>query len=258
MHIGFLILLYFVMRTLYRFFSGYGNPRQILYRLRELLDELVSRERGAANRVSRRGMHYSLPHRRMQLLVDYRSRVRLTLRMEASNPFALSLVRVPRLPFAFLEAFLASDQRLADLPYFPFASSPGVIPELKQRNGFLELLQALERLHFSIRFDRNSISLSKTVRREDLNDAALQQMLQLAESLRQLCSVGLEPIPIQPIESLQKCAYCKEVIQQSELVTYCSLCRTPHHTDCFQLNGSCSVFGCASVKTQETPLTVVG
>jgi len=43
-----------------------------------------------------------------------------------------------------------------------------------------------------------------------------------------------------------KCTICGELIYFSRVL--CSNCDTPHHLDCWEYNGSCSVYGCGSRK----------
>jgi hypothetical protein len=38
------------------------------------------------------------------------------------------------------------------------------------------------------------------------------------------------------------CRVCGESLQKK--IVYCSACRTPHHLDCWQYFGSCSIYGC--------------
>lgn len=40
------------------------------------------------------------------------------------------------------------------------------------------------------------------------------------------------------------CPYCKNPISIEEIVVRCMECKTPHHFDCWNEVGSCSVFGC--------------
>jgi len=42
------------------------------------------------------------------------------------------------------------------------------------------------------------------------------------------------------------CPYCHFPIKHEEAVTVCPSCRMPHHTECWQENGGCTVLGCAS------------
>ncbi|QGJ69359.1 Hypothetical protein PBC10988_10330 [Planctomycetales bacterium 10988] len=59
---------------------------------------------------------------------------------------------------------------------------------------------------------------------------------------------GEEVTPELPV-----CRICGEAI--GEELVYCSHCRTPHHRDCWEYNGSCSVYGCGEVIYREPPDT---
>ncbi len=43
------------------------------------------------------------------------------------------------------------------------------------------------------------------------------------------------------------CSYCQKPIEKSEKSTMCPQCRAPHHQECWQENGGCSVFGCGGL-----------
>ena len=256
--VGLLLLLFYLARGLFsRICFGYRTTAQVFSRSREMLADLILREGGRTYQDGRRRLAFAWPDRKMQVVLERHSRVRLTIRQEGSFPHAVSFIRLPRLIFAFLEAFLSPEQRLETLPYFPFAATRDSIAKLKARPGFGALFQRMNRFRFSVRFHPNGVTLFKWIDREDLNEAAFQEMLSLAEDVVRVCGEVELPIPVQPLESERKCAYCKESIEAEELVTHCSLCGTPHHNDCFEINGKCSVFGCDSRRTVETPLTVI-
>jgi TM2 domain-containing membrane protein YozV len=55
------------------------------------------------------------------------------------------------------------------------------------------------------------------------------------------------------------CPYCRSPIEPGaadELI--CPGCGTPHHSDCFQENGGCTVFGCSSAPADEQKVTLTG
>jgi hypothetical protein len=55
------------------------------------------------------------------------------------------------------------------------------------------------------------------------------------------------------------CPYCRSPIEPGaadELL--CPGCGTPHHSDCFQENGGCTVFGCSSAPADEQKVTLTG
>ena len=51
------------------------------------------------------------------------------------------------------------------------------------------------------------------------------------------------------------CPYCREAILETELVE-CPTCRTPHHRDCWNENGGCTVFGCDHAPVDEPKIAV--
>jgi hypothetical protein len=51
--------------------------------------------------------------------------------------------------------------------------------------------------------------------------------------------------------------YCRVVIDESqEALHVCPDCGTPHHADCFQENGGCTVFGCTAAPAAEPKLSI--
>ena len=55
------------------------------------------------------------------------------------------------------------------------------------------------------------------------------------------------------------CPYCRTEIGEVEGERKdCPTCNTPHHADCFEENGGCTVFGCASAPSDEAKVTVSG
>src|SRR6185437_7006266 len=53
------------------------------------------------------------------------------------------------------------------------------------------------------------------------------------------------------------CPYCRTAFEQPELVKiYCPGCGMPHHEDCFEENGGCTVFGCSRAPADDPKLQV--
>jgi TM2 domain-containing membrane protein YozV len=52
------------------------------------------------------------------------------------------------------------------------------------------------------------------------------------------------------------CPYCRCPLQEGEPQTVCPGCDTPHHSDCFEENGGCTVFGCSHAPSDEPPVHV--
>jgi hypothetical protein len=41
------------------------------------------------------------------------------------------------------------------------------------------------------------------------------------------------------------CKVCAEAIDQGPVI-FCASCRTPHHRECWEYIGACSIYGCGS------------
>lgn len=53
------------------------------------------------------------------------------------------------------------------------------------------------------------------------------------------------------------CPYCRTAVEETEGNTLlCSGCGTPHHSDCFEENGGCTVFGCTAAPPAEPKLSI--
>ena len=53
------------------------------------------------------------------------------------------------------------------------------------------------------------------------------------------------------------CPYCRMPLDEAEgQVTMCQGCGTPHHSDCFEENGGCTVFGCSAAPPPEPKLSI--
>jgi len=53
------------------------------------------------------------------------------------------------------------------------------------------------------------------------------------------------------------CPYCRAAIEPGEADTLlCPGCGTPHHADCFEENGGCTVFGCSAAPAAEPKLSI--
>jgi len=53
------------------------------------------------------------------------------------------------------------------------------------------------------------------------------------------------------------CPYCRTEVGERERKD-CAGCGTPHHPDCFEENGGCTVFGCSNAPSDEAKVTVTG
>ncbi len=53
------------------------------------------------------------------------------------------------------------------------------------------------------------------------------------------------------------CPYCRDAIEQDDRqAVVCQGCGTPHHGDCFEENGGCTVFGCTAAPPAEPKVSV--
>lgn len=52
------------------------------------------------------------------------------------------------------------------------------------------------------------------------------------------------------------CPYCRAPIGDETEILVCSGCGTPHHGDCFEENGGCTVFGCSAAPPAEPKLRI--
>ncbi|MFP5236666.1 MAG: NINE protein [Acidobacteriota bacterium] len=51
------------------------------------------------------------------------------------------------------------------------------------------------------------------------------------------------------------CPYCRSPLEDGEAVV-CEGCATPHHADCLEENGGCTVFGCVKAPPAEPKLSI--
>lgn len=53
------------------------------------------------------------------------------------------------------------------------------------------------------------------------------------------------------------CPYCRTAVVETESdFLLCPGCGTPHHSDCFEENGGCTVFGCSAAPANEPKLSI--
>jgi TM2 domain-containing membrane protein YozV len=53
------------------------------------------------------------------------------------------------------------------------------------------------------------------------------------------------------------CPYCRTAFDETGPArVFCTVCGTPHHEDCYQENGGCTVFGCARAPADDPKLQV--
>ncbi len=52
------------------------------------------------------------------------------------------------------------------------------------------------------------------------------------------------------------CPYCRTPMEDGSALILCPACSTPHHRECWDENGGCTVFGCAEAPIEEAKVVV--
>jgi TM2 domain-containing membrane protein YozV len=52
------------------------------------------------------------------------------------------------------------------------------------------------------------------------------------------------------------CPYCRGPVLAEDVPVVCNGCGAPHHSDCYEENGGCTVFGCACAPPEEPKVSV--
>jgi hypothetical protein len=244
---GILFIIFYAFKFAYRISAGtFYRGGQLFQPALSLVRDLASRSGGTSYRPGWHHLRYYSEDQDLQIDFRFQNRPRLEIRLQHPSTFRFSATRIPRLIFAFLEAYFPSQFQLNGLPYFVVASSPEFLRDLKSRTGFLQLLEQLNNARFSVRLNSSGLYLRKMLSQADLNSETMHGYIDLARNLARICDHAYPEIPVHSLESQMRCAYCKELILENVPVTYCSACNTPHHPECFQLNSRCAVFGCNS------------
>ena len=253
-HVFFLfLLLYYIFR---RLFSKGKRSRRLFSEAVGALTDLSAHRGGRIVQNYHRFVQYESYDQKVRVEVSRHGRPRLTIYIRESFPFSATYYRLPRLVYAFLEEFLAAGLKLDRAPYFVLTTRASDVSLLKDKAGYLPLMVQLGAAGFSVRFSRDGLKLWKILDQKDTNELALVSSIRLASDLARICAQESLKIPVLPVLSEQRCAYCKESIGETEPAISCATCHTPHHQDCFQLNGKCAVFGCNSKSTTETPVPI--
>jgi hypothetical protein len=206
--------------------------------------DLSSQHGGTANRAGWRKLLYVTADRTLELQFNADSR-RLVMRLRKSFAAPFSFYRLPRLMYAFLDAFLQPAMKIEGTQYLIGSKDAELIEGWKNRNGFVPLMQGLNQAGFSGQTTRYGLKLWKTVHPAELNDLSLMSYIRLVQDVARFCDPeAVINIPVQPLFSEKRCAYCKELLSEQEQAQYCQWCGTPHHRECFELNGKCTVYGC--------------
>jgi len=250
---GFFVLLFFILRAVARLVRRGTSRGDSNRRVQEAFQDLVRQYGGDTYRNGRRKLLYVSQDRSVELQIDSNSS-RLVLRLRKAVSGRFSFYRLPRLVYAFLEAFLESRYRLEHTHYLIGSNSSEMLTKFQTRHGFVPLMQKLDALGFSGQMGSYGVKLWKSIRPEEINDLTLMNYVRLAQDLVQVSSADYIHIPVQPLSSEKRCAYCKELLLQEDAVQYCQSCGTPHHKECFELNGGCTVYGCEHTFAQQQVL----
>lgn len=248
---GILIFLYFLLRSWSRGPREH-RPSNLYQQASRAFSDLAAQFGGNANAAGWKKQIYVTQDRSVELLFNADTR-RLVLRLRRKMPFPFSFYRVPRLPYAFLDAFLQTNLKVEGTHYLIGSRNSQMLAALKERHGFVPLFQKLDQARFSGQTTVYGLKLWKALRDEEVNDVTLMSYIRLAQDLVHVCDPQLVAIPVQPLNSEKRCAYCKELVSDLDPPQYCQWCGTPHHRECFALNGRCSVYGCESPVSVLTP-----
>jgi hypothetical protein len=241
---GFIVFLFFLLRTLFRWSWRRGRRLSSYARTREVFDDLVRQYGGSVQRLGWRRISYLTYDKFVELQIDSEAH-RLTLYIRKPVASRFNFYRFPRLVYAFLDAFLEPRYRLDRTHYLVGSNSAQMLETLQTRQGFLPLMQKLDEHGFSGRMGSQGIKLWKRILPDEISEFSFSAYIRLARDLAQISEAELIRIPVQQIDSEKRCAYCKELLGPGESVQYCQSCGTPHHKECFELNGSkCTVYGC--------------
>ncbi len=239
--VGLLTLIYFAIRSATR---GRRHGWRTRESLQQDFDSLVSEHGGEAFQAGWRTLVYVSPDKSVELKVQLDHRPRLVLRIRKSYPFSFIFYRLPRLVFAFLEAFLEPRTRSEGTFYLLLSQNYSALDSIRDRPGFVPHLQSLNQAGLSGQMGPYGLKLWKRLSADDCNAAYLSEIIHTARDFAQTCDPEWVKIPVQPLFSEKRCAYCKESLEDSDSIQYCTTCGTPHHNECLKLNGRCSVYGC--------------
>jgi hypothetical protein len=103
-------------------------------------------------------------------------------------------------------------------------------------------------LRIEFGFGNLQICKSRVLRQYSELADFVQRALDLYDQLMLAGSRGIEFLEQQSFQPLDdvKCQVCGEEIREG--LVFCRRCKTPHHGECWQYNGACSVFGCGETR----------
>ncbi|HUG66103.1 MAG TPA: RING finger protein, partial [Pirellulaceae bacterium] len=111
----------------------------------------------------------------------------------------------------------------------------------------IRLLEILNDEHLYISIGRGHLCVQKPGHIRSFASLKLfvERSLELYDQAMITQAVGIEFVESGEATTLEHviCKICGEEIAGHEMV-YCQRCKTPHHGDCWQYVGSCSVYGC--------------
>ena len=254
---GIFIFLFFLLRSFTRRGNGRRRRHDFYDQATRAFGDLASQFGGNANRAGWRKLIYVTQDRTVELQFNADSR-RLVIRLRKSFASPFSFYRAPRLMYAFLDAFLQPGMKVEGTHYLIGSKNSELMEKWKDQNGFVPLMQKLDQAGFSGQTTQYGLKLWKTIQPAELNDVLIGSYIRLAQDLARICDPeAVINIPVQALSSEKRCAYCKELLSELEPSQYCQWCGTPHHQECFQLNGKCTVYGCERpVPQQQEQLTL--
>src|SRR5262245_2122171 len=137
---GFIFFFFWVLRILLK--KGFGSLRgpNPYRKAREAFRNLVNQYGGNTYRSGWRKLIYVTADRSVEMQIDSESR-RFVLRLRKSFPERFHFYRIPRLPYAFLDAFFEPRLKLEGTQYLIGAHSSEMLSSFQTRPGFLPLMQ---------------------------------------------------------------------------------------------------------------------
>ncbi|HET6266565.1 MAG TPA: RING finger protein [Acidobacteriota bacterium] len=242
-------VLWLVFSILFRFIvpaltGGRRTYKRAALRWNFLFQQFQSVHGGTIQRSGRRTLLYIWGGGQISVRIEG-AYSRLKIHSQAVPARKLRFTRIPRLPFAFFRSFIDEEHQIGDLPYVASRDTED-LAGLKSNPDFWRLLSRLNEAHLSVNSDSQGVTLSRRVRNSEIEDLELSGMIELADSLAQFRNPLSAEIPVHAIDSQQRCAYCKESLDTKLPLIRCAACATPHHRECFELNGHCAVYGCTS------------
>jgi len=218
-------------------------------RYRQILRDVVAQRGGYLQEAGRNSLLYTSHTGLQQVELRFDHQTRIILHARTWFDFQVTFTPIHPLPYAFMGELYSPQSRVE--PFF--ISSPKAAARILAKPGAKALLEKLGQDGFSIRFGSDGITASRSIRRRSTTEFEITDWMRKLDDLITICT-AVETGKIHPVESDQYCGYCKEQINQTDGIIYCASCSTPHHKECFQLNGKCTVFGCGSVRSTDEPI----